>query len=288
MTVTLVGKGNANILISNDDPFWLYRCCIKYPDSIRQCNEYTYSNIQFINACIRSLLGDLVCPMTLVEVPVDAISIVYKNYVNIDYRDSDVIVCLKIPNLRPSKKYSIMVQSDHLTKIYTTNDNSSVLLEIKPKWLHYPTPYCRNCTDNSRKNRDIIYCYSELLKDIDQLKLILKTEMHEKIPKGFIEIIEKYFMDKENVLHKLHDVQKSLYCHYRDKTQSKDNNDISDLQILMTLRDVSCFIQWDKDMLSITDLKINIVDVDLKSVDKLPHWIQTQTILNKYESKIVH
>ncbi|CAB4252127.1 similar to Saccharomyces cerevisiae YDR315C IPK1 Inositol 1,3,4,5,6-pentakisphosphate 2- kinase [Maudiozyma barnettii] len=288
MTVRLAGKGNANILIDYEDPVWLYRCCIKYPDSIQKCNEYTYNNIQFINTRMIPLLKDLVCPMTLVNVPAKEIYNIYKDYVDVNCADSDIIACLRIPNLRPSKKYSIRVQSDHLTKIYTTKDNHSVLLEIKPKWLHNPTPYCRNCTDNSRKNRNIKYCYSELLQDINQMRLIIETERKLKIPQQFIEIITKYFIDKENVLQKLHDIQKSLHCDDGFKTPSQDNKDINDIQTLMTLRDVSCFIEWDQTMLSITDLKVNVVDVDLKSIDKMTYWKNTQSILDKYQLKVVH
>lgn len=286
MAVKLVGRGNANIVVQIDESGSLYRCCVKYPDSITQCNEYTKENYNFIEAIVRPLFPQgLICPMEPVEASVGTVLDVYGKYMNQSkLSDSDKILCFKLPNLKPGNVFINILQEDHLTKIYTDESHSRILLEIKPKWVDYPTSYCRNCTDNSRKGRNIQYCYSNLLKDPTELNKIICPSTKDIIQSQFLEMITEYFKDKGNVLRQIYTAQRTIQ-------QRIDNNlgkEINDLQLLMTLRDITCFIEWDDTMKIFDDLKVHIVDVDLKSVDKLGYWKRTAELLDTYPNKTFH
>lgn len=286
MVPKLVGKGNANVLIRIDESGSLYRCCVKYPDSVSQCNQYTQENYDFIETIIRPLfLQGLVCPMELVEISVGVVLDIYGKYMNQSkLSDSDKILCFRLPNLKASNIFTNILQEDHLTKIYVNKHYSRILLEIKPKWIDYSTSYCRNCTDNSRKGRNIKYCYSNLLKDSTELNKIIVPSTKEVVPSQFITIITEYLKDKGNILQKICTVQSAI----QKRMDNNPSNEINDLQLLMTLRDVTCFIEWDDTMGTIDDIQAYIVDVDLKPTDKVDYWKRTTKLLDVYSNKTFH
>ena len=286
MAVKLVGKGNANILLQIDESGSLYRCCIKYPDSVNQCNQYTKENHAFIEGKILSLFpGGLICSMELVEIPIEVVLDLHREYVNCSsLSGSDKILCFKLPNLKDTRVFTNTVQQDHQTKIYANEDYSRILIEIKPKWLDYPTSYCRNCVDNSRKGRNIEYCYSKLLKDSAELNKIINSQTREVVPSQFIEMITKYLKGKDNVLQEIFTAQRIV----QKRINKNQSNGLTDLQLLMTLRDVTCFIEWEDTMKTVDELKVNIVDVDLKTPDKFDHWRHTEQLLEAYPDKTFH
>lgn len=287
MELSLVGKGNANILIDFGDPKYLYRCCIKYMDSISKNNEFTLENAHFIDTHIKPLMGDLVCPMELIQLPVSAVLSIYSTYVKNVRNNQDIIYCFRISNLRPSNIFTNLIQTDHLTKIYASYDMSSILLEIKPKWLHNPMPFCRNCTHNLLKKRDIKYCYSKLLNVAHHFHDILLPETKERLPNEFTQMIIEYFDQSTNFLQNIHDTQQLLYANKLEQIRSEEDIDNKFL-LLMTLRDITCFVQWDSTMKTIKDLNINVVDVDLKKNEKWPHWVKTHNQLKNWDRRISH
>ncbi|KAG0657280.1 Inositol-pentakisphosphate 2-kinase [Maudiozyma exigua] len=286
MVVKLVGKGNANILLQIDESGSLYRCCIKYSNSVNLCNQYTKKNHAFIEAEILPLFPrGLICFMELVEIPIEVVLDVFREYVNRSrLSGTDKILCFKLPNLKDTRVFKNTIQKDHQTKICGNKDYSRILVEIKPKWLDYPTSYCRNCVDNLRKGRNIEYCYSNLLKDSTELNKIISSQTREVVPSQFIEMITKYFESKDNVLQKIFTAQRTVQM----RTNKSPSNGMTDLQLLMTLRDVTCFIEWDDTMKIIDELKVNIVDVDLKTPDKFDYWRHSEQLLETYPDKTFH
>ncbi|CCF60578.1 hypothetical protein KAFR_0K02240 [Kazachstania africana CBS 2517] len=281
----IVGKGGANILLDYDDPVYLYRCCVKFPESVKLNNRYVNENYKFIREKVLPLLGDYVCPMEQCSIPLGNIYPVYSQYVNDTEADmTSRVEVLKIPNLRPSSRFTMILKSDHLTKIYSNDTRTNILLEIKPKWLHNPYHYCRNCTHNDFKGREIKYCYSRLLNDPTHLYDIL-MDVTSSLPRNFVDVMLEYLRNDSNILRRLHDIQKSL-----SRKELRYEIDCiaavtEDLQLLMTLRDVTCFIEWD---VLTTDLKINVVDVDLKLKDKWTHWNKTNKSLDTHQEKHYH
>lgn len=271
----VVGRGNANIVIDYGDHSDLYRCCIRDGSSLFSNNEYTLENLRFIEFEIKPLLNQFLCPMEMLTIPLpdlnDELAILYALYVR--NLDDDKIRVLKIPNLKPNLESLKILQNDHFTKVYINSESTKVIYELKPKWLHNPGKYCRNCTHNRYKGRDIDYCYTRLLNDSLHMHNIL-WKCKDQLPSEFIENIIAYFQNKGNVLRYLHDIQEKLFL------------DNSNLSLLMTLRDITCFLTWNaKDP---TRFDVKIVDVDLKTEDKVEHWRRTHRTLEKFENKQIH
>ena len=285
----LVGKGNANILIDYGDPTYLYRCCIKYPNSIAQNNSYTLENLSFIKQMVLPLLGEFICPMELVTVDLQVIYAVYKNYVSDPGLENDTkVICLKIPNLKPAQIYTNELQTDHLTKVYMNSAETSVILEIKSKWLHNPMEFCRNCTDNLRKNRCIDYCYAEIVSGKCQPDTTLDDCSKQTLPTMFLDDLGQYFKCDNNVLRILLNAQAKLHRDQKlSSIKSIDDVDIQ-FQTLMTLRDVTCFLKWTCTADPSNRFEANIVDVDLKDPSKWKHWTKTHLDLSRHPERISH
>lgn len=298
VTMNLISQGNGNILIAySADDQKLYRCCIRYPDSLEKNNRFTLQNYDFIQTTVRPLLGGLLCPMELCELPLVKAGQVYTAYItdpncidNLTRNDRNInIYALRLPNLRPGSVYTTLLQEDHFTKLYTNDKRTQILLEIKPKWLYNGNAYCRNCTHNRLKGRQIEYCYTQLLLDPQHyfVNHILSKSSVSNLPESYLSSLSEYFTRQDNVLAKLYDLQKSLY---RDKfSQLRAIEDVdAKLQLLMTLRDVTCFIVWDASVKQGRDLDVYVVDVDLKPKEKWKHWVDTWNELNSYEEKCFH
>lgn len=103
-------------------------------------------------------------------------------------------------------------------------------------------------------------------------------------PKKFLIKFVDYFSKSDNILAKLHDIQKNLDSNV-SMNDIKSIDDVSDAFLLnMTLKDVSCFIEWTRERDS---LEVNVVDVDMKLVSKLDHWVNTHKQLST-SSNLVH
>ncbi|CAL9732339.1 inositol-pentakisphosphate 2-kinase [Monosporozyma unispora] len=284
--VTLVGRGNANIVVSfGDDDKILYRLSIRNKDSIIANNSYTLANWDFIQKEIIPRLGSYLCPMELTELELkNELAGIYSSYVTIETEKIRTLLSFKLPNLRSKSEFENCLYKDHQTVLYTTPSQNTYILEIKPKWLHNPVQYCRNCTHNKYKTRNINYCYRNLLsgngayiKDI-----LFSTE----VSSDKLGIMAKYFSQENNVLQKLYNEQLNTYNEFQRRKDDKP-------ALLMTLRDVSCFVKWDffvnKETLFLdANVNASIIDVDLKPAEKRRHWIDIENTLNSFESKVYH
>lgn len=276
----LVAKGGANILLELDHRGVLYRCNVR-DKSLKVNNEYTYKNYRYINQVVRPLLGDCIPEMELVDIPYDRISSIIGDFVGDP--DSDHVSALTIKNLRPTNVYGEKIRyDDHFTKVYHDDTMEHILVEIKPKWLHH-AKFCRNCTHNNLKNRKIPYCYALMVVDPSHVSdMLLHTGI--AFPKKFLIKFVDYFSKSDNILAKLHDIQKNLDSNV-SMNDIKSIADVSDAFLLnMTLKDVSCFIEWTRERDS---LEVNVVDVDMKLVSKLDHWVNTHKQLST-SSNLVH
>lgn len=263
------------MLIDYGDPNWLYRLCKKFPESLRLCNQYTSENFRFIDGEMKPFFGDLLCPMELKSVPTDHLELIRNYITNLD--DNQVIL-LKIKQLKGSSFRETLLH-DHFTSIYRSNEGV-ILMEIKPKWLFSRLKYCRNCTHNVIKGRKIDYCYKVLLNNAQHFRDIVSQ--CECVPMEFIEDMIRYFSGPDNILSILHDAQRELEVKWLDPTNSEDVSD--ELLRCMTLRDVTCFLEWHPGL----PIKVSVVDVDLKLRNKWTHWLRTHEKLESCESKVFH
>lgn len=283
---SLVGKGNANIVVSfGDDYNVLYRLSIRYDESLKANNEYTLMNWKFIQREIVPRLGAYLCSMELSKLQLTAeLAHIYSSYVTVGSGKTDTILSFKLPNLKPSPDFTNCIYKDHQTVLYTNSSQDSYIMEIKPKWLHNPLEYCRNCTHNKYKGRKINYCYRNLLfGNGDYLKDILNLS---NLPNEKLNLMIQYFCKEDNVLQKLHNEQLNTY-----EEIQKGNQD--QLPLLMTLRDVTCFIRWnffanlEESQLG-SKVKASIIDVDLKPLEKKQHWVRMENILNNFDERVFH
>lgn len=275
----VVGKGNANLLIDFGDPRWLYRCCVRYEESLKRNNEYSMQNMQFILKTAKVLLGELLCPMELEILPLETLKSVLNQYIaNLD--DTEVVV-FKIPNLKP-KDLQQVAYEDHFTRIYISTDLNHALMEVKPKWIHSPSRYCRNCTHSNFMGREVRYCYNKINQDPLHLRELLVCAGD--IPLKFQNDLNLYLTRGNNVLAVLYEAQRAL--DHNPLVEIDSIADVSDsMSLAMTLRDVTCFIEWFADA---DELRVNVVDVDLKPNEKFKHWRRTQLQLDNFDGKCYH
>lgn len=275
----VVGEGNANILIDLGDANCLYRCCVRFKDSLKRNNEYSIENLEYIETCVKVVLGDLVCPMELVELPLESLETVVGQYVrNLD--DTKVTV-FRMPNLKP-RYLEKTAYADRFTQIYTSADLSRVVLEIKPKWVYNPSDYCRNCSHSKLKGRELQYCYSKLHQDPLHLTELLAGAG--ELPPEFERDLASYLARSTNVLAVLYAAQRELKHEALSLIESAEDV-TSSMSLAMTLRDVTCFIEWSSDA---DQLTVNVVDVDLKPKEKFLHWRETQLRLDNFADKCYH
>lgn len=274
-----VAKGNANILIGQGDGQWLYRCCVRYKDSLKRNNDYSLQNYQYIKSTVEPLLAGNLCSMELEVVRLEIVEPFLRKHV--EQMDDSTVVVFKMPNLKGAGLPNL-IYADHFTKVYSSVHSGRVLWEFKPKWLYNTTDYCRNCTHNSMKGREPRYCYALLCQDHIHLEKVLDAV--KDVPLECKRDLASYFRDDNNVLAILFEAQKKL----SNQTLAEINS-VSDvgaeLLLAMTLRDVTCFLEWRSD---VERLIVNVVDVDMKPKEKVQHWIKTHNELEKHETKHYH
>ncbi|CDO92590.1 unnamed protein product [Kluyveromyces dobzhanskii CBS 2104] len=238
----------------------VYRICLRYRE-LSKNNDYAARNFQFINSKVRTLpmLADVVVPMRLEPVPVDALWGEVLQEENISIDDS-YVECIKMPLLHAGD--STCEELDHFNRIYQCATRNAVTWEFKPKWLYQSTDYCRNCTHNAWKGRDIQYCF------LDDPELVVETLFRNcDVPLEFLHDVVKYLRSTDSVTRRLFAAQELV----------KD-----DLATLMTLRDVTCFLTWSRAERSIG---ASIIDVDQKPEEKLRHWQDTEMALASFPEK---
>lgn len=275
----VIGRGGANILVDYGDPRWLWRCCIRCPDLLSSNNSYTIKNIQYIKKNVEPLLNGLLCPMNLIDVDIEAIRPILSVFVS--NLDDKVVKVIKIKNL--INRTTNLIRNDHFLKSYCSQNFQTVILELKPKWLYYDTDYCRNCTHNTFKGRKTKYCYNQLLVNPSHLEVVFGE--YNIYPDNFKAAMYEYLHNDNNIFKILYDLQKKLT---KNSTSTKDIKSINDVNdeylLLMTLRDVTCFIEWNS---AESALCVNIIDVDLKPKEKWTHWTKTYNQLASSQ-KIYH
>lgn len=289
--IHLVSKGNANIVISIENDDILYRLGIKFK-SLEANNEYTLKNWSFIQKKIIPILGSYLCPMELCDLKLSLnLTKLYSQYVLLDSIKSNSIFCFKLPSLNPHLSTAKCLHNDHQTRLFYNNIQNTLIMEIKPKWLHNPLEYCRNCTHNKYKGRNINYCYRKLLFQRGQyIKEIFKNS---NILEEQLGIMNDYFSTENNILQIIYNEQSKIH------QLIIESGDEEKLPLLMTLRDVTCFIKWqffqknfNNNRTTKSTLNANvealIVDVDLKTPEKKIYWGNMEKQLNSYTDKVYH
>ncbi|KAL3233911.1 Inositol-pentakisphosphate 2-kinase [Nakaseomyces bracarensis] len=280
----IIGSGGANVLLR---PVGirkeLYRCCVRY-SSLKRNNELTIDNYRYIREVVAPLLAGLLAEMELVTLKLEEVGTVLRERVP-DFDDS-AVVAFKMLNLRPENVYgSVPKFDDHFTKVYCDDSHANIVLEIKPKWLHRDPEFCRNCTHNLMKGRNIPYCYSLVVKYPHQIVEILSFTGID-YPEAFTRTLESYFEQDNNVLRVLYSLQETLERETPLATVNTVNDVTNALLLNMTLRDVTCFIEWS--ILDPDTVKVNVVDVDKKPSVKWQHWVEVHKKLRSRVDKVNH
>lgn len=289
--IRLVGKGNANIVISIGNDDILYRLSVRFKN-LETNNEYTLKNWSFIQKEIIPIFGSYLCPVEVCDLTLSLkLTELYSHYVSLESIKSNSILCLKLPNLNPCLSTAQCLHSDHQTRLFYDDAQNTFIMEIKPKWLHNPLEYCRNCTHNKYKGRIINYCYRKLLHQNGQyIKEIFKND---SVPEEKLNIMNEYFSTENNILQKIYDEQLKIHQLVIESGAEEK------IPLLMTLRDVTCFIKWqflhsnsNSNDANKSNLNANvealIVDVDLKTPEKKIYWEKMANILNSYTDKVYH
>ncbi|RCK59311.1 Inositol-pentakisphosphate 2-kinase [Candida viswanathii] len=185
---------------------------------------------------------------------------------------------------------------------------SSVIFEIKPKWLYdnYNSNYCRTCSLNQLKHVPRHFCPLDLLypETIDQGL----QDLFLKIPAEILAQIEKliplkklfkiYLNNEDNVFQQLRKYQKINNKNDLIENLTSSDDVSQNLSLIMTLRDVGLFLKFEKfnkdnhihtshnnvNNVYIVDgqkflLTCNIYDLDLKSKMKYKYWLKVENDL---------
>lgn len=277
----LINSGNANAIIQLPGANYLIRCCVRF-DSVDKNNKYTLENIEYINTQVRPLLGDCVVSLEPEFLKLDDLLLILRNFV--PNCDTDEVVALKMEDL--TRGIDGTVNVDHFTKIHSTRDHRTIVWEFKPKWLgnsESSHSLCRNCTHNKLKKRDIRYCYAMALKD--PADVVSQCFSRQKVPEQFLRDLRAYLGSEGSILVKLAAAQKKLAVVAPRPSELNSESDVTtELALLMTLRDVSCFIRWEVS----GAISAKIIDVDLKPSSKWRHWATEQRKVHTYCEPVYH
>lgn len=265
--MTVVAKGRANIVVQGPDNT-VYRLCVRYADCLQENNEYTAQNAKYISDVVSPLLEGYVATMQYLILPIAMFKEDYSLYVkNLD--DTGTIHVLQMQNLK-SSVLKIAFQS-HFTKCFIDQNGQKqvFLMEFKPKWLFDELDYCRNCTHNLLKNVKDKLCYKLIRKDPKLLADILS----DTVPQFWLTRVIEYFEAPFNILDVVYKAQKTAFSR-------------RDTPLLMTLRDLTCFIEINQKNNFLP--RVNIIDVDYKPAEKKNYWDQTQHKLDSMNNKVYH
>ncbi|AAS50329.1 AAL037Cp [Eremothecium gossypii ATCC 10895] len=277
--VKIIGKGGANYVLAfgndNDD---LYRICVR-GRSLRENNRSTVDNYHYALEVVKPQLGEFVCRMELVDLPVcDSLRQVLKS--KIEVWDATTVTCLKMPNLVPAGSLSHTV--DHFTKIHI--GERAIVWEFKPKWLSGNDKYCRNCTLNLlRGQTSISYCHAQLLNPGQAGPILKSLFAGLNVPPAFIEDMEAYIAQPCSVLQRLRVAQEQVDASLGPLDQP-DTAASPERCLSMTLKDVSCFVSWHKDASPVAV----VVDLDMKPAAKSAHWTALQEQLDRFQPQVRH
>ncbi|ODV59666.1 uncharacterized protein ASCRUDRAFT_77018 [Ascoidea rubescens DSM 1968] len=208
----------------------------------------------------------------LIELPTvftEALTNTFKNHcsINLDERYGMLIDNHLVTNEHTKKtKYSKFLK----LFINTTCDSGDfplMVIEMKPKWLYkdsIDTNYCRNCAYNrmTKKITKKCFCFNELIKFKDSnLKQTLKNmfpisnDSNNDIVVDSTEIAKNILFDyfnynDKNILNMLSLYQRptthNMILNLSEEFMNSENNKqaINDLNLKMTLRDVTVFIKF--------------------------------------------
>lgn len=185
---------------------------------------------------------------------------------------------------------------------------TSVLLELKPKWLYMPKDvYCRTCLLKQLKGLERHFCCIDLLQEeksnsvvadlVSAVPLDVQKELAES---GFplFKLIVAFVKRKDNLLHKLMHHQ-SLDEKDSILGLSCEQDVLDKLSLAMTLRDVGMFLKMrkmddgekileDGDAFVVErkghtfEVTSYIYDLDLKPKARYTHWKAVEEKLQKF------
>ncbi|KAL6451849.1 IPK1 Inositol-pentakisphosphate 2-kinase [Candida maltosa Xu316] len=205
---------------------------------------------------------------------------------------------LLLPNILDGN-YNILNLSKKCQLYYeNTEDVSSVIFEIKPKWLYdnHGSNYCRTCSLNQLKKVPRHFCPLDLLytETIDRGL----DDLFSPIPED--KLFKIYLNNNDNVFQQLRKYQKINNKNDLIKNLTSSNDVSQNLSLVMTLRDVGLFIKFEKfnkdnhihtshnnvNNVYLVDgekflITCNIYDLDLKSKMKYKYWLKIENDLSQ-------
>lgn len=207
-------------------------------------------------------------------------------------------------DLMESEKYGFLIPNNvpsQFVKLKGTKnfslfyDDTSVIAEIKPKWLYdnYNTNYCRSCLlvqlrkgpDSKRHFCPLDLLYPETIsRAVDDMYAVFSDESLEQLQsKSGIDIKELfslYLQDPDNIFQKLKRYQaaQDLSTYLRNVPNAEEVPD--DLLLMMTLRDVGLFLRFEKKQRTETETEPLIST----SNDLVNTLLQTSTVMKSQTS----
>lgn len=185
---------------------------------------------------------------------------------------------LLIPNMVDGE-YHKQILSKHCS-LYHNSSFTSIVLELKPKWLYDNTRnYCRTCLLNQLKRLARHFCPLDLINH--HTILVGIEDILSKLPKDLYHTIQQHIPLRQlltNYLEQTDNIFQKLKYHQTiyDSQDLVENVTCADdvsftLLMAMCLRDVGVFLTIDAD-----HIKPTIYDMDLKSKNRFQHWVDIE------------
>lgn len=191
--------------------------------------------------------------------------------IKLDLNETHCLVMKNILSHNVSEYERIQLSKYHVFLVHKAEDE--ILFEFKPKWLyHLPVDHknCRNCLIAKSKNQEFVSCHLKLVNDKSGISEWCK-EIQEELGRRSKNRVEIFQALKECVtvnfalIQSLYELQNSIRIHDRIMQLNSEDDVNEDLQLNMTLRDVSIFMSLSKG-------EVFVLDLDKKSAKKWKKW----------------
>lgn len=157
----------------------------------------------------------------------------------------------------------------HHISFHHDDSKHKVIVEFKPKWLYgLRTKNCRNCCLNHLKRRAPFECRLGLLEE-EHMKNWCHSVFKNHQEFGWARDLVYRCLSRDGIIDKLFDAQMESDFHSKLSSLESESDVELELQIRMTLRDVTLFVTVNK---YTDDLSVKMIDIDLKPASKFQHW----------------
>lgn len=188
--------------------------------------------------------------------------------------DPNETYCLIMKNILShslSEYERIQLSKYHIFLVHKAE--KEIVFEFKPKWLYQlPASHknCRNCLIAKSKGQEFVSCHLKLLKGEKGISEWCK-ELQEELGRrtqtniDIFQSLKNCVIANYALILSLYELQNSIEIHDRLMQLTSEYDVNEDLQLNMTLRDVSIFMSLSKG-------EVFVLDLDKKSAKKWKKW----------------